>query len=216
MPTNPARTGEEARRRLLNAMGIDVWYPRVAGDSTAADVRTAGEAGARTEAATAPAAVTASGATDGKSPATGVTRTEAASLPPAGATAAPRDATPFAVVALGVPGALLVVPAFSGRGEATLARDLVRAARRNWTAEVAEARFDWPQPGVSGKSTPALAAFVEKQAEDFKAELMLVSESASRYLGDFPVELVRVPDMASLAEPRNKLKLWRQLKVLTA
>ena len=120
-----------------------------------------------------------------------------------------RDELPFAVVALGVPGALLVADAFQRKREARLARDLIRAARRDWSAGAGQARFDWPQPGVTGASARALAAFIEKQSEDHEARLTLVTESVAGRLGNIPFEFVTVPDLASLGEPANKAALWR-------
>ena len=104
-------------------------------------------------------------------------------------------------------------------GEARLAQDLVRAARRDWTAEVRHARFDWPQPGARGSSRPALAAFVEKQAEDFAAQqCLLATESVAARLQDASfqpaIQLATIPELQSLAAPEAKRKLWQQLQAL--
>ena len=122
----------------------------------------------------------------------------------------------FSVVASGLPGALLVASAFPLRsGEARLAEDLVRAARRDWTAEVRHARFDWPQPGARGSSRPALAAFVEKQAEDFAAQqCLLATESVAARLQDASFQPATIPELQSLAAPEAKRKLWQQLQAL--
>ena len=206
----------QLRRRLLNRMGIEVWYPRTTVPGGVAVESATGvadiEAEAREQAVV--------GSPVGREEAdrqvaeTGSTRAIAMGT---GDPTAPgvSDEVPFAVDALGLPGALLVANAFSRGGETTLAKDVLRAARRDWSAAVGQARFDWPQPGVAGASAPALAAFVEKQAENFDAKLVLVAESAAPRLGDCAFEFVRVPDMASLADPRNKRLLWRRLQGLT-
>ena len=219
MPADAVRSGEEARRRLLRDMGIEVWYARGRSEQPSS-----GKAGDAAEDAAADAEQTRRGTDDSGVP------VPADSDPPANASASSvpggdrsaatveperGDATPFGVVAYGLPGALLVVDASPRRQAAVLARDVLRAARGDWSAAVGRARFEWPQPGVSGAPGPALTAFVEKQAEDVGARLVLVTESVVGRLGDCPLELVSVPDLLSLTEPRAKVALWRRIQQLT-
>lgn len=219
MPSDAVRSGEEVRRRLLRDMGIEVWYARGrarvpdstgAGDAVEDAASELGKAGGeRADGGVA-------GSPDGNRWETGPVPSE----PGARGSAAEvepqrRDEAAFAVVAFGLPGALLVAEASTRREEAVLARDVLRAARGDWSAAVGQARFEWPQPGVSGKSGPALAAFVEKQADDFRARLVLVTESVAGRLGDCRLQPVTVPAPSSLAEPRNKVALWRRLQRLT-
>ena len=188
-------SAEARRRRLLNDMGIDVWYARVSPRAAKADRAAKFDRKAL-----------------GPSP---VAKLGAEPLAPAEpSNAAAQPVAPFAVVALGVPGALLIAGAASRRAESALAKDLVRAAGRDWSVAVRQARFDWPQPGVSGAPAPALAAFVEKQAETFAAKRLLVTETVAMRIEGGAFEFVRVPEMASLADPQNKKKLWRQLQEL--
>ena len=219
MPSKAVRSGEELRRRLLRDMGIEFWYAR-------GSARVPVSTGAGDAAEDAAAGIGKAGgerADDGVPGPSGGDRSETASVPSepgaqgsgAEVEAERRDDAAFAVVAYGLPGALLVAEASRRREEAVLARDVLRAARRDWSAAVGQARFEWPQPGVSGEPGPALAAFVEKQAEDFRARLVLVTESVAGRLGDCPVEPVTVPAPSSLAEPRSKAALWRRLQQLT-
>ncbi len=234
----------EARRRLLNRMGIDVWHLR--GTAAGSSVESAG--GVADTAGRVPEQVAAGSSVTPAAPARSVAKggaTQAVAMDALSAAAAPgevavpetvdvpgevaapgavdvpgavapgtADEAPFAVQALGLPGVLLVASAFSRRHEQALARDVLRAARRDWSATVEQARFDWPQPGAAGKSNSALAAFVEKQAENCAAQLVLVAESTVPRLGNCPFKFVEVPDMSSLADPRNKQALWRRLQAL--
>ena len=212
MPSDAARSSEAVRRRLLRDMGIEVWYAR-GGAQEAVPGRAETAAREMGKAVGEPAGIGVPVPSDSGRP-------ETASVPSApgaqrsaeSGEPARRDDTAFAVVALGLPGALLVVDASPRRREAQLARDVLCAARGDWSAVVQQARFEWPQPGVPGAPGPALTAFVEKQAEDFGARGVLVTESVAGRLGDCPLDLVRVPDLASLVEPRNKVALWRRLK----
>ena len=194
MSTDPARTSQEARRRLLHDMGIEAWYAR----------GMPGQPPARPGAEESVAAVA-----PGQPPARPEAEESVAAVVP-GQPGEP----PFTVVAFGVPGALLVVEAPPRGPEAVLARDVLRATRRDWSAAVRQARFEWPQPGVAGASRRALAAFVEKQAEDFGAHLALVTESAATRLGGCPVNFVTVPDLQALADPQQKRELWRRVQQL--
>ena len=219
MALKTARLREEARRRLLRDMGIEVWYARAGGEEpvdTGADDGAEGAAAGAGKVHTGPADGDAPGRTDNDppnfSPAPSVPGAEQS---PDADEPGPPDEVPFAVVALGLPGAVLVVDAFPRKQEAALARDLLRTARRDWSAAIGQTRFEWPQPSLSGASGPALMAFVEKQVEDFGARLLLVTESAAGRLGDCPMEIVRVPDLPALADPRNKSALWRRFQQLT-
>lgn len=212
MSPSPDRIPEGVRRRLLRDMGIEAWYARSTepdpcpADSGDGDPATgAGIGGAASPAATMDANAQ---AVDPALPDSGPGQPAEQGAP------AGQEEPPFAIVALGVPGTLLLVDAFRHKQEARLARDVVRAVRRDWSAAVAQARFDWPQPGASGASAPAVAAFIEKQAEDHGARVMLVSESVAARLGKAPFEFVTLPDPASLGEARNKLALWRHIQKL--
>lgn len=220
-----AESADRQRQRLLRDMGIECWFLRAApGARMPAGADSGADAGS----------CSARPAVDAGRPA-GAARQPPAQIgkdapPPAGKapSSAPSPAKPppasqtepaFSVIASGLPGALLVASAFPLRsGEARLAQDLVRAARRDWTAEVRHARFDWPQPGARGSSRPALAAFVEKQAEDFAAQCLLATESVAARLQDasFPpaISPVTIPELQSLASPEAKRKLWQQLQAL--
>ncbi len=219
-------------------MGIDVWHLRraAAGSSIASAKGVADSAGRVPEQVAAgspitPAAPARSVAKGGATQALAMDAPSAAAAPggvatpgavdvpgavdaPGAVAPGPVDEAPFAVQALGLPGVLLVAGAFSRRREQALAKDVLRSARRDWSATVEQARFDWPQPGAAGKSNSALAAFVEKQAENCAAQLVLVTESTVPRLGNCPFEFVKVPDMSSLTDPRNKQALWRRLQAL--
>ena len=208
----------DARRRLLNEMGIEVWHLRAkdAGAGAPVDPVSATAGADRATASREPAAadVQRTRAVFDPQSATAESRAIAAGPRPVETASRQQAETPFAVEALAVPGALLVANAFSSRGQAMLAKDVVRAARRDWAAVVRQARFDWPQPGASGASSPALGAFIEKQAEDCAATLLLITESAAAHLHDDALEFTAVPDIASLSDPHNKLALWRRLQML--
>ncbi|MCY4563476.1 MAG: hypothetical protein OXE40_03245 [Gammaproteobacteria bacterium] len=216
MPADAVRSSEERRRRLLRDMGIEVWYAR-----GRAEEACSGKAGESAEAAATEAVKARGGPDDSGVPGpadNGPPATEPAPSVPGTEQSAATDAAervddaPFAVVALGMPGALLIVDASPRRQDAVLARDVLRAALRDWSAAVGQARFEWPQPGVKGAPGPALTAFVEKQAEDVSARLVLITESVAGRLGDCPLDLVSVPDLPSLAETRNKIALWRRIQ----
>ena len=210
-----AGPAERMRRRILHDMGIEVWYarrkPGEAADLKPGEARAAvgktngGGAGAGSR-----------GRTGNDAPGIGLGPSAPVAQPPP-ATVEPEqpDEPPFAVVAFGVPGALLVADASPRRQEALLARDVLRAASGDWSAAAARARFDWPQPGASGVSGPALAAFVEKQVEDTGARLLLVTDAAAERLDHWPRGTVGVPDLPSLADPEKKLTLWRRIQQLT-
>ena len=222
-----AESADRQRQRLLRDMGIECWFLRAAPGArmpAGAVVDSGADAGSRSAR---PAVETGRPSGAARQPPTQI---EEDAPPPAGKapSGAPSPAKPppasqtepaFSVVASGLPGALLVASAFPLRsGEARLAQDLVRAARRDWTAEVRHARFDWPQPGARGSSRPALAAFVEKQAEDFAAQCLLATESVAARLQDasFPpsIQPATIPELQSLASPEAKRKLWQQLQAL--
>ena len=208
----------DVRRRLLNEMGIEVWYLRARAPA----------AGVPDSAL--PPAVVADSAAEPLVPAPHSDPVHRRHMDPRSVKAAScqsdtdtkadlaaperRAEARFAVEALAVPGVLLVAGASSRRGETLLAKDVVRAARRDWSAAVRRARFDWPQPGAAGASGPALAAFVDKQAEDCGAKILLITACAASHLADCPFDFVAVPDIASLAEAQNKLVLWRRLQEL--
>ena len=126
--------------------------------------------------------------------------------------AVPVTDPPYSVAALGAPGVVFVVEGLQNRGDATLARDIVWAACRDWTLRVGRARFDWPQPGASGSSAPVLAAFIEKQVEDHGASRVLIAESVANRLDEQSDDFIQVPDLSSLAEREDKLALWRRLR----
>ncbi len=220
------RNRGDVRERLLHAMGIEVWYARgrapipgvvESGDPAEATVTDVVEPDAVSADADGPGSIPPVSVAVGRSASSRAPRRtvepEQAPEPEPLASEAPGEA-PFSIVALGAPGVLLLVDALQRSGEARLARDVVRAVRRDWSAPVEQAQFAWPQPGASGASAPAVTAFVEKQAEDHAARLLLASESVAARLRDAPFEFVAVPDLASLAEPRNKLALWRRIQEL--
>jgi len=212
---SPSTDREDAARwRLLKDMGVDVWYlrappqARAQGDAageTASKQRRAEPTATRPH----PAPVRSAPAAEHLVPA--VAPPAPASERPAPRTALPHTA-PFSVLALGMPAALFVVEASGSPANRMLAKDVLRSATRNWTGTVAQAQFNWPQPGASGVPSSALAAFVEKQANDFGAKVLLISSSAAQWLGDCPPKFVKVPDMASLTDAERKRRLWRQLQ----
>ena len=231
-----AESADRQRQRLLRDMGIECWFLRTAPGArmptgAAVDSGAAADSGADAGPRPARSAVEAgrpAGAARQLPAETGEDAPppagKAPSAPPPPAVSKPPPASQtepaFSVVASGLPGALLVASAFPlCSGEARLAEDLVRAARRDWTAEVRHARFDWPQPGARGSSRPALAAFVEKQAEDFAAQqCLLATESVAARLQDASFQPVIqpaiIPELQSLATPEAKRKLWQQLQAL--
>ncbi len=212
-PAYGARSG--LRRRLLHDMGIEVWYIRAEAQKTA--VGHAAEPASnlsREDAPTDPPST-------GQPLAVGMPSVDVepdvsnlrgpSTAPPPARAADP----PYTVVAHGAPGVLLVVDALEGGGGVILARDIVRAVCRDWAGAVGQARFDWPQPGASGASAPALAAFIEKQVEDYGAKRLLIAESTASRLGDDADDFIRVPDLPSLGDAEAKSQLWRLLRGLT-
>lgn len=202
----------EVQHRLLKDMGIDAWYLREAVPDRVEAAPTTGTDTAMPKQA--PADTTPSQRHADPQP---VTQTATVSAPTASGdlpAAGDQAVEPFAVQALGVPGALLIAGTFARAGDAVLARDIVRTARRAWSASVRQAGFSWPQAGASGEPAPALGAFIEKQAEDCAAETLLVTESAAARLGDCALTFVSIPDLDTLADPQNKVALWRRLQAL--
>ncbi len=210
----------ERQRRLLGDMGIEVWYLRGPGRAKAV-VPTRGVSptpppDSRTTAALidkAHQSADASPASDARRETLGApSETGASTAPPSPQQPAPATDAPYAVVALGAPGILLVVEHSTNRGDAILARDIVWAACGDWTPPVRQARFDWPQPGATGSSAPVLAAFIEKQAEDHGAQRVLVTASTARRLDANAEHFIEIPDLSSLADGEAKSALWQRVR----
>ena len=219
----------DARHRLLNDMGIEAWYlrrngtpgadaqPAAGADAAGPDPVPARAAASRTDTAS-PGAASARAAAAGDDS----SRVQQAENPTRATAAPPADSRetgnldtePFTVVALGVAGALLIAGGFARAGDASLARDVVRALGRDWSAKTKKVQFTWPQAGASGAPGPALAAFIEKQAEDHAAGTLLVTESVAARLGADMQNFASVPEIETLTDPRNKAALWRRLQTL--
>ena len=214
-----AESADRQRQRLLRDMGIEFWFLRAAPGARVpaeAAAHSGDDASAR-PAAAADRPARQLPARSRKATPSNAGRGPSNDPPPAVSKPPPASQTEpaFSVVALGLPGALLVASAFPARGgEARLAQDLIRAARRDWAAGVRQARFDWPLPGAQGSSRPALTAFVEKQAEDFAPECLLATESVASRLQSAPLRPTVIPELHSLAAPDAKRKLWQQLQAL--
>lgn len=106
--------------------------------------------------------------------------------------------------------------AFASRKQATLAADIARCAGRDWAAAVEQMRFDWPLPGLAGGAGPAVAAFMEKQLQDFAVQRALVTNSATKNLPAETLDCLTIPDLEQLEDPDAKRELWRQLQDLNA
>ena len=143
-----------------------------------------------------------------------------APLPPAAATGPQPSATTaeptFTLVATCAKGALVVTGAFAGRKQATLAADIARCACRDWAAAIEQRRFDWPLPGLTGDADPAVAAFMEKQVQDFAVQRPLVTQSAARNIPPDAFDALTIPELEQLEDLDAKRELWRQLQDLTA
>ena len=208
----------DVRRRLLNDMGIEVWYSRAPEPATGEPADPVPAATVADRAAgppePAPVEVPVERADSDPPSIRAGSRTGATETGPLQMASPTRAETAFSVEALAAPGVLLVAGAFTRPGEVMLAKDVVRAARRDWSAGVRRARFDWPQPGAAGEPGPALEAFVEKQAGDCGAKLLLITELAAALLHPVPLKFTPVPDIATLSDPQGKLALWRRLQEL--
>lgn len=198
------------RQRLLRDMGLEPWFLRATpGATTQAGAAGPLKTDAAASAARPPGAPRPAPARSGSEAAPNG-RSRIDSRP------ASETALVFAIVVLGLPGALLAASAFPPRSSvARLAQDLLRAARRDWAAEVRQVRFDWPLPSAQGAFRPALAAFLEKQVQDFAAERLLATESVAQRLKDAPLQLIVIPELQALADdPEAKRKLWQRLQEL--
>ncbi len=122
----------------------------------------------------------------------------------------------FTLVATCAKGALLASAAFASRKQALLAADIVRCAGRDWAASVRQMRFDWPLPGITGSAGPAVAAFLDKQIQDFAVQRPLVTAPAAKHIPAEPFDFLAIPKLEQLEDPDAKRELWRQLQNLTA
>ena len=109
-------------------------------------------------------------------------------------------------------GALLACGSLEGRGEVALAADIVRCMCRNWSATVKRIEFHWPLPGVSGAAEPALAAFLDKQLQDFAVTHALATASAAAKVPPVDLDVITIPDLAQIDGPDAKRALWKQLQ----
>lgn len=237
---------EATRRQILSDMGIPVWRLRVATLDEAVPVAEEGAAAdepppaaeAETARAPMPAAalrsalqeaaesprIRARGNSPGGRNAPDGRAEPAASARPAAADTAPVER--FSVLALAVPGAVLVLEGSPSKTDLRLAMDVLAAASGDWQARPSSRRFDWP-PAVAADTLPAdvaagaraLKAFVDKDVADHRARTLLATEFVARRLHESwaGCTLVTLPELAALGgNPDAKRALWQRLMELPA
>lgn len=187
-----------AQLAILADLGIDVWRLRGASDQTVDAPDPTVSAGTRPDGLPAPPAPVAG---------------------PIG-----RQDADFSLVALGQPGALLLLAAEPVGREARFVRDLLAAAARNHRDAPLSRRFDWPPapglPGIDqpGASARALAAFLDKARADTDARRVLVDPGvAARVVAlELPISVITLPTLADLARDGvAKRALWAALAAMT-
>lgn len=217
------------RLAILADLGIDVWRVRGAPDQTSDVADTAAPENSLTVGLAPPppsprAAASAAPLPAEVAPPGSAAKAEPSSPSAGSASAAPgphvRPDAAFSLVALGQPGALLLLAAEPVGREARFARDLLAAAARNHRDTPVSRRFDWPPaPGLPGIDQPgaserAFAAFLDKARADMDARHLLVDPIvAPRIIRlGLSMSVITLPVLADLARDGSaKRALWAAL-----
>ena len=202
---------DSRRTQILNDMGIETWCLR----STAAVAgRSRPKSGTpvRAKAGNAPSSRKAPPAPPKRQQPPAAQRTQAARHRPTDRSAGESFTVTAFCTAAEEGGALLACGSLEGRGEAALAADIVRCMCRNWSATVKRIEFRWPLPGVFGAPEPALAAFLDKQLQDFAVTHALATASAAAKVPPVDLDFITIPDLAQIDGPDAKRALWQQLQ----
>lgn len=218
-----------ARLAVLADLGIDVWRLRGAPDQTPDVVDSAAPENSLTVGLVPPppsprAAASAAPLPAEVAPPGSAAKAERSSRSAGSASGAPgphvRPDAAFSLVALGQPGALLLLAAEPVGREARFARDLLAAAARNHRDTPVSRRFDWPPaPGLPGIDQPgaserAFAAFLDKARADIEARHLLVDPIvAPRIIRlGLSMSVITLPALADLARDGSaKRALWAAL-----
>ena len=196
---------------ILADLGIDVWRLRGAPDQTLNVPDPTATDDPRPHGVPAP-----------PSPVSGLAAAPAAASPETALATGPigRQDAAFSLVALGQPGALLLLAAEPVGREARFDRDLLAAAACNHRDTPVSRRFDWPPaPGLPGIDQPgaserAFAAFLDKARADIEARHLLVDPIvAPRIIRlGLSMSVITLPVLADLARDGSaKRALWAAL-----
>ncbi len=199
---------ESCRERLLQDLGIEVWRQRQRQQTPTANL--APRQPAPTDTAPPPPV-------EPLAPARPVPERPRATRSTRAATDARSDQAlqeeALSATALCIPGTVLLTGALANRAELRLAQDIVRAATGNWRAQVRRLSFNWPLPGLRGSARSSLAAFIDKQAQDYRARMLLVVDSLTDRVSS-EMQTVSIPDLSGLHAGEARQSLWRRLQIL--
>ncbi|MDA1076913.1 MAG: hypothetical protein O3A63_19515 [Proteobacteria bacterium] len=131
----------------------------------------------------------------------------------------PANLQPLHFVCFAIDGAVLVALAPEGERELRFAQDIVCAASGTWSQAPSKLNFDWPQRiggrVVSGDRTRAVCAFVEKQLQNVKGTVVLVTDDLAQNVQSLSdrSQIVVLPPLKQLAGDIDaKKRLWLQIQ----
>lgn len=191
--------------RLLNAMGIDVWYARAALGQAAPSSPDISPDIPTSTAVQEPAHPASSGSAPSVPERSPVRQPVATSV------------APFTVLCLARDGAMLLIETADPRAARRFAADLLAAVTGVWGGETRQLRFEWPQPGIAPSADAvarALGAFVGKQLGDHEGALVLAGREVADRLapGVLPADCVLLPPFDVLmTDGALKRTLWQDV-----